>query len=142
MTKTRSERSVSVSFTCRPFELNPCSLFDCRLFKHPLTTPDVKACVEDLKILGKKDFKNLLKWRVAVREDLGLDVKVDEVEDEFIEEAEVEPMDEEEQISQEVSHPGRQMYCPLFSFFFFRANMMLCLFLLAAVSSRWRRRRS
>lgn len=52
--------------------------------------------------MGKKDFKNLLKWRLAVREDLGLDVKVDEAE-EFIEEAEVEPIDEEEQISQEVS---------------------------------------
>lgn len=41
-----------------------------RLFKSPLTTPDIKACVEDLKVLGKKDFKNLLKFRLAVREDV------------------------------------------------------------------------
>jgi len=41
-----------------------------RLFKSPLTTPDIKACVEDLKVLGKKDFKNLLKYRLAVREDV------------------------------------------------------------------------
>lgn len=37
-----------------------------------MTTPDIKACVEDLKVLGKKDFKNLLKWRLAIREDVGL----------------------------------------------------------------------
>lgn len=41
-----------------------------RLFKNPLTTPDVKASVEDLKVLGKKDFKILLKYRLAVREDV------------------------------------------------------------------------
>lgn len=41
-----------------------------RLFKNPLTTAEVKASVEDIKILGKKDFKILLKYRLAIREDV------------------------------------------------------------------------
>lgn len=41
-----------------------------RLFKNPLTTPEIKASVEDLKVLGKKDFKILLKYRMAIREDV------------------------------------------------------------------------
>jgi hypothetical protein len=47
-----------------------------RLFKSPLTTPDIKACVEDLKVLGKKDFKNLLKYRLAVREDVRYPISI------------------------------------------------------------------
>lgn len=91
-----------------------------RLFKNPLTTPEVKASLEDLKVLGKKDFKILLKYRLAIREDvsphpsikpkqiltngllqLGLDVKVKDAE-ELTEKVEVEPMDEEEEIEEEV----------------------------------------
>jgi hypothetical protein len=72
-----------------------------RLLKHPLTTDEIKNCCEDLKVLGKKDFKTLLKYRAAIREDLGLDVKVDDKE-ELTERAEVEPLDEEEQITQQV----------------------------------------
>jgi AdoMet-dependent rRNA methyltransferase SPB1 len=40
-----------------------------------LTTKEILACCEDLKVLGKKDFRNLLKWRLAMREDLGLSTK-------------------------------------------------------------------
>lgn len=40
-----------------------------------LTTKEIIACSEDLKVLGKKDFRNLLKWRLAMREDLGLSTK-------------------------------------------------------------------
>ncbi|GAA6064575.1 hypothetical protein JCM10212_006200 [Sporobolomyces blumeae] len=74
---------------------------DRKLLKSPLTTDEVKACVDDLKVLGKKDFKMLLKYRTAVREDLGLDSKIEEVE-ENTETAVVEPVDEEEQITQEI----------------------------------------
>ena len=35
------------------------------------TTPDIKANFEDLKVLGKGDFKALLKWRIAVRQEVG-----------------------------------------------------------------------
>ncbi|KAM0747585.1 FtsJ-domain-containing protein [Meredithblackwellia eburnea MCA 4105] len=80
---------------------------DKKLFKHPLTTPEIKAMVEDLKVLGKKDFKNLLKYRLAVREDLGIDVKVKETE-ELTEKVEVEPVDEEEQIAAELERLSKE----------------------------------
>jgi AdoMet-dependent rRNA methyltransferase SPB1 len=35
-----------------------------------VTTPDVKANCEDLKVLGKGDFKILMKWRTALREEV------------------------------------------------------------------------
>jgi hypothetical protein len=35
-----------------------------------LTTPDIKVNCDDLKVLGKGDFKQLLKWRVALREEV------------------------------------------------------------------------
>ncbi|KAL1921447.1 uncharacterized protein VTP21DRAFT_11163 [Calcarisporiella thermophila] len=36
---------------------------------------EIKACCEDLKVLGKKDFRNLLRWRQAARKAVGLDEK-------------------------------------------------------------------
>eukprot|EP00252_Welwitschia_mirabilis_P024648 TRINITY_DN7374_c0_g1_i1.p1 TRINITY_DN7374_c0_g1~~TRINITY_DN7374_c0_g1_i1.p1 ORF type:complete len:865 (-),score=208.62 TRINITY_DN7374_c0_g1_i1:464-2989(-) len=36
--------------------------------EHPLTTEEIKILCEDLRVLGKPDFKNLLKWRSRVRE--------------------------------------------------------------------------
>lgn len=38
----------------------------------PLTSSDVKANLNDLKVLGKGDFKVLLKWRIALREEVCL----------------------------------------------------------------------
>lgn len=31
---------------------------------HPSTTPEIRALVEDLRVLGKKEFKILIKWCV------------------------------------------------------------------------------
>ncbi len=36
----------------------------------PITSSDVKANLDDLKVLGKGDFKTLLKWRTALREEV------------------------------------------------------------------------
>jgi AdoMet-dependent rRNA methyltransferase SPB1 len=36
---------------------------------HSLTTEEIKECVKDLKVLGKADFKRLLKWRMKLREE-------------------------------------------------------------------------
>jgi len=33
------------------------------LLNHPLTTPEIKTCVVDLKLLNKGDFKGLVMWR-------------------------------------------------------------------------------
>ncbi|KII93549.1 hypothetical protein PLICRDRAFT_26721 [Plicaturopsis crispa FD-325 SS-3] len=66
-----------------------------------LTTPDVKANCDDLKVLGKGDFKALLKWRTSLREDLGMEVKTKHA-DELTETVEVtEDVDEEQQIQDE-----------------------------------------
>ncbi|KAH9042361.1 Spb1 C-terminal domain-containing protein [Lactarius hengduanensis] len=68
----------------------------------PLTSLDVKANLDDLKVLGKGDFKVLLKWRTALREELGLEVRSKHVE-ELTEVAEVvDIVDEDEQIQQEL----------------------------------------
>ncbi|EGD76246.1 FtsJ cell division protein [Salpingoeca rosetta] len=37
------------------------------LLKLPETTPEIKALCEDLKLLNKKDFKTLIKWRQKMR---------------------------------------------------------------------------
>ena len=42
---------------------------------HPATTPEIRSLCADLGVLGRVDFKNLLKWRLAVRKSRGLDGK-------------------------------------------------------------------
>ena len=60
------------------------------------------ANFEDLKVLGKGDFKSLMKWRLAIRIETGLDVRAEKTEDVTEDVTTVEPMDEDEQISEEV----------------------------------------
>ncbi|KAF8912762.1 Spb1 C-terminal domain-containing protein [Gymnopilus junonius] len=73
-----------------------------------VTTDDVKANCEDLKVLGKGDFKALIKWRLALREELGLDLKTKDTEDvtEHVEVVEV--VDEEQEISEELERLNAQ----------------------------------
>ncbi|KIY47060.1 hypothetical protein FISHEDRAFT_46112 [Fistulina hepatica ATCC 64428] len=67
-----------------------------------ITNDDVKTNCDDLKVLGKSDFKTLLKWRLALREEIGLDVNAKPAE-EYTETAEiVEEVDEEQQIQEEL----------------------------------------
>lgn len=84
------------------------------------TTSDIRENCEDLKVLGKGDFKALLKWRARLREEviilfnlnltmslinsqLGVDVKEKPTE-ELTEVVEVtEEVDEEQKIEDEVS---------------------------------------
>ncbi|EDO18946.1 hypothetical protein Kpol_2002p16 [Vanderwaltozyma polyspora DSM 70294] len=61
------------------------------------TTPEFLLCIEDLKVLGKKDFKMILRWRKASRELLDLD------KDEEKEAIDVTPLNEEEQIEKELN---------------------------------------
>ena len=80
-----------------------------RWLKSRHTGPDIVANCQDLKVLGKGDFKALMKWRLAMRLELGIDVKA-EPEAEETEEVTVEPMDEEEQISEEASGVTTSQY--------------------------------
>ncbi|PKS10775.1 hypothetical protein jhhlp_002532 [Lomentospora prolificans] len=70
------------------------------LDKLPETTQDIRNCCEDLKVLGRKEFKMLLKWRLRVREIFGFATKKTEETTEEV--AEVESMDEELKIQEEL----------------------------------------
>ncbi|QIW94642.1 hypothetical protein AMS68_000160 [Peltaster fructicola] len=76
----------------------------------PETTEDVRLCCEDLKVLGRKEFKILLRWRLKARELFGLRQKktshtkatedADTTAGEEV--AVVEPMDEELALQEEI----------------------------------------
>lgn len=68
----------------------------------PETTAEIRKCCEDLKVLGKKEFRTLLRWRLKVRDKFGMSSKAkkeaqaeqkDQKDEEEV--AEVESMDEE-----------------------------------------------
>src|SRR5271170_4267469 len=60
------------------------------------TTKEIRACCADLKILGKKEFRGLLRWRLKVRDKFGMTTKKTKQEEPEAEEvAEVESMDTE-----------------------------------------------
>lgn len=72
------------------------------LNKLPETTDEIRRNCEDLKVLGRKEFKTLLKWRLRVREIFGFPTKKT-AKDETVEEtAEVESMDEEMKVQEEL----------------------------------------
>ncbi|ERM94685.1 adoMet-dependent rRNA methyltransferase spb1 [Amborella trichopoda] len=60
------------SVTCISFEDPACLTIK----EHPLTTEEIKALCDDLLILGKQDFKLLLKWRMHIRKALLREQKV------------------------------------------------------------------
>lgn len=70
------------------------------LEKLPETTQEIRDCCADLRVLGRKEFRNLLKWRLKVRELFGLATKKSTAAEEEV--AEVEPMDEELKIQEEL----------------------------------------
>ncbi len=76
------------------------------LDKLPETTQEIRDCCNDLRVLGRKEFRNLLKWRLKVREKFGFATKKSEAEAAAAEAerevAEVEPMDEELKIQEEL----------------------------------------
>src|SRR3990167_7596943 len=38
-----------------------------KYMKEKCTTPEIQACFEDIQVLGKKEVKSLLRWRLAIR---------------------------------------------------------------------------
>lgn len=72
------------------------------LDKLPETTQEIRDCCADLRVLGRKEFRNLLRWRLKVREKFGFATKKTTKEAAGEEVAEVEPMDEELKIQEEL----------------------------------------
>ncbi|KAG8666439.1 AdoMet-dependent rRNA methyltransferase spb1 [Fusarium poae] len=72
------------------------------LDKLPETTDEIRNSCSDLRVLGRKDFKLLLRWRLKVREIFGFETKKALNIEETEEVAEVESMDEELKIQQEL----------------------------------------
>ena len=72
------------------------------LDKLPETTEEIRICCADLKVLGRKEFKLLLNWRLKVREIFGFPTKKSAKAALAEEVAEVEPMDEEMKIQEDL----------------------------------------
>ncbi|KAF2758859.1 hypothetical protein EJ05DRAFT_531347 [Pseudovirgaria hyperparasitica] len=73
------------------------------LDKLPETTQEIRDCCADLKVLGRADFKRLLRWRLKVRDIFGFSKKQKDAQAaEQDEVAEVEPMDEELKMQEEI----------------------------------------
>ncbi|KAK1538547.1 Spb1 domain-containing protein [Colletotrichum paranaense] len=78
------------------------------LDKLPETTDEIRRSCADLKVLGRKEFKQLLKWRLKVREIFGFPTKKTTQEKKSLQDqvgeevAEIESMDEELRIQQEL----------------------------------------
>lgn len=77
--------------------------------KLPETTKEVRDCCADLKVLGRADFKRLLRWRLKVRDIFGFSTKKQEEEkakakeaEDGEEVAEIEDMDDEMKIQEEL----------------------------------------
>ncbi|KAF2236214.1 FtsJ-domain-containing protein [Viridothelium virens] len=78
----------------------------------PETTQELRDCCADLKVLGRKEFRNLLRWRLKVRDRFGFSEKKkaeaeekrrqEEAEGEEHEKAEVESMDEELKLQEDL----------------------------------------
>ena len=72
------------------------------LDKLPETTQEIRNCCADLRVLGRKEFRNLLRWRLKVREKFGFATKKSAKAAAEEEVAEVESMDEELKIQEEL----------------------------------------
>ena len=69
----------------------------------PETTTEIKQCCADLKVLGRKEFRLLLRWRLKARNIFGFPSKVavkPQIEAEEV--AEITPMDDELEMQEEL----------------------------------------
>ncbi|XP_059482938.1 pre-rRNA 2'-O-ribose RNA methyltransferase FTSJ3 isoform X2 [Neocloeon triangulifer] len=67
--------------------------------KHPRTTEEMKACLKDIKVLGRKDLRQVMAWCAAVKATIA---PPDQKADETAKEDEVDSEDEDEQIQKHI----------------------------------------
>lgn len=99
----RCETPIDCLGACAEFTFDKSDPEFKTLKKLTQTTPDLLECFKDLKVLGKKDFRRIIKWRKAARDLLGLDKTEDDQE-----KKEEEPIDEETRIEQELKELTEQ----------------------------------
>ncbi|EPY50738.1 rRNA methyltransferase Spb1 [Schizosaccharomyces cryophilus OY26] len=73
-----------------------------RLKNSEATDEDILIHCSDLQVLGKKDFRELLKWRLKVRNELGLGKRPETEQKTVVEE--IPEVDEETKMDQELQH--------------------------------------
>lgn len=99
--------AITVLSSCNAFEWHaksePMGEEEKAWFESRHTDPDIKESIKDLRVLGKGDFRKLMKWRLAIRLETGMDVKKKDVEDETEKVTIEEPVDEETQVTEEMS---------------------------------------
>ncbi|ORZ40325.1 Spb1 C-terminal domain-domain-containing protein [Catenaria anguillulae PL171] len=82
---------------------------DLALKSHPETTDELLQCCTDLKVLGKKDFKAMLKWRTAIRIERGLEKPKGVVEKkEGADDDDEANMDDEERMARELERAMKE----------------------------------
>ena len=79
---------------------------DDRIKNHAATTNEMKECLNDLRVLGANEIKNILRWRVKIKQDLFKSEPVAAVKTEekkvVVDESEDDEKAEEEDIDQEI----------------------------------------
>lgn len=60
------------------FDLSDTAALDGVIAASEATTDEVRSLTEDLRVLGKGDFKRLLKWRSMVRQAIGLELTAEQ----------------------------------------------------------------
>ena len=68
----------------------------------PETTLEIRQCCKDLKVLGRKEFRSLLRWRLKAREKFGFSFKKGTAIHDADEVVTIAPMDVELQIQEEL----------------------------------------
>ena len=86
-----------------PYEGGPNVLSEA-VSQSPITTAEIRQCCSDLKVLGRKEFRILLRWRLQLREKLGFagssSHTIAAAEDDEL--VDVTPLDDELQLQQEL----------------------------------------
>ncbi|ORX62262.1 FtsJ-domain-containing protein [Hesseltinella vesiculosa] len=76
-----------------------------KVLQHPSTSEDIKINCEDLKVLGKSDFRALLKWRSNLREEYKLEKKEEKA---LVEVHEEKDMDDDEKLEAELEQLSKE----------------------------------
>lgn len=92
----RDENPIDILGETAEFEIDPEDPEWKQVKKLKQTTNELLECFKDLRVLGKKDFRMILRWRKIARKLLDLDKEEEEIK------VEVEPLNEEEQIDKEL----------------------------------------